>query len=105
MQTANKNDALDNDIADDAGTNSDSDSAWSVQPTGTAGGAVQGVESWFSWDTNPLYAVLHESIYCQGAPSQWAAQRVRDASFAAAFDAVKAANANLPVMFTGVACQ
>lgn len=62
---------------------------------------MQGVETWFSWDTNPLYAVLHESIYCQGAASQWAAQRVRDASFADAFDALKAAKQNLPVMFTG----
>ena len=30
-----------------------------------------------SWDTNPLYALLHESIYCQGAASNWSAQRIR----------------------------
>lgn len=30
-----------------------------------------------AWDTNPLYALLHESIYCQGAASSWAAHRIR----------------------------
>ena len=68
---------------------------------GLRAACVQGVENWFAWDTNPLYAVLHEAIYCQGAASQWAAQRVRDASFADAFDALKTARANQPVMFTG----
>lgn len=28
--------------------------------------------------TNPIYAILHESIYCQGTASQWSAHRVRD---------------------------
>ncbi|WP_299694709.1 alpha/beta fold hydrolase [uncultured Vibrio sp.] len=27
--------------------------------------------------TNPIYAILHESIYCQGAASNWSAHRVR----------------------------
>ena len=27
--------------------------------------------------TNPLYAVLHEACYCQGAASRWAAERLR----------------------------
>lgn len=30
---------------------------------------------WFSWDTNPLYSVIHEVIYCQvggeEAGSRW----------------------------------
>jgi hypothetical protein len=26
---------------------------------------VMQIENWLSFDTNPLYAVLHESIYCQ----------------------------------------
>ncbi|KAG2483829.1 hypothetical protein HYH03_017352 [Edaphochlamys debaryana] len=61
-------------------------------------------ESWHSWDTNPLYALLHEPIYCQGndSASRWAADRVRDSEeFSAAFDAVAAANEGRPVMFTG----
>lgn len=54
-----------------------------------------------SWDTNPLYAVLHESIYCQGAASNWAAHKVRENEFQDDFDAVKAANEGRPVQFTG----
>ncbi|EFN50920.1 hypothetical protein CHLNCDRAFT_141711 [Chlorella variabilis] len=52
-------------------------------------------DSWMSWDTNPLYALLHESIYCQGAASNW------ETEFAKDFDAVALANAGQPVMFTG----
>ena len=29
------------------------------------------------FDTNPIFAVLHEAIYGQGAATRWAAQRVR----------------------------
>ena len=32
------------------------------------------------WDTNPLYAIMHESIYCCGGSSNWAAHRVREVS-------------------------
>lgn len=28
--------------------------------------------------TNPIYAILHESIYCQSSSSNWSAHRVRD---------------------------
>jgi hypothetical protein len=55
--------------------------------------AVRAYEAWMSWDTNPLYALLHEAIYCQGAASSWAAQRVREQQFAADFDAVAQAQA------------
>jgi pimeloyl-ACP methyl ester carboxylesterase len=37
------------------------------------------VENATSFVDAPLYALLHESIYCQGEASRWAAQRVRDA--------------------------
>ncbi len=30
------------------------------------------------FDTNPIYAVLHEAIYCQGFASNWSAQRIRE---------------------------
>ncbi|MFQ6371768.1 alpha/beta fold hydrolase [Shewanella sp. YIC-542] len=30
-----------------------------------------------SYHTNPLYVLLHEAIYCQQAPSAWAAERIR----------------------------
>lgn len=37
----------------------------------------QEFDAWMAWDTNCLYAVLHEAIYCQGAASNWAAHRIR----------------------------
>jgi pimeloyl-ACP methyl ester carboxylesterase len=38
---------------------------------------LAGVQAAVSFAANPLYALLHEPIYAQGAPTQWAAQRVR----------------------------
>ncbi|XP_061360162.1 uncharacterized protein LOC133304183 isoform X2 [Gastrolobium bilobum] len=57
-------------------------------------------EKWLSFDTNPLYAILHESIYCQGSPSRWSASRIRT-EVEDKFDAIKAAREGLPVLFTG----
>ena len=31
-----------------------------------------------SYLTNPIYAILHESIYCQSQASEWSAHRVRN---------------------------
>ncbi|KAF8380165.1 hypothetical protein HHK36_027648 [Tetracentron sinense] len=61
---------------------------------------LKAFENWLSFDTNPLYALLHESIYCQGAPSQWSAKRIR-AEHENRFDAIKAAKEGHPVPFTG----
>ena len=47
----------------------------------------------------PLYAVLHEACYAQGAATGWAAQRVR-AEFPA-FDPVAAVEDEAPLLFTG----
>ncbi|KAD7477085.1 hypothetical protein E3N88_00221 [Mikania micrantha] len=57
-------------------------------------------EKWLSFDTNPLYALLHESIYCQGAASRWAAHQVRT-EHENKLDAVKAAKEGRPVFLTG----
>ncbi|XP_057533628.1 uncharacterized protein LOC130811368 [Amaranthus tricolor] len=57
-------------------------------------------DSWMSFNMNPLYVILHELIYCQGAPSKWAAQRIREAK-GSQFDAVTAAKEGRPVYFTG----
>ncbi len=54
-----------------------------------------GVEAATSFTVNPLYVVLHEPCYCQGAASRWAAHRLR-AEFPA-FDL----DAGGPVRFTG----
>jgi pimeloyl-ACP methyl ester carboxylesterase len=48
-----------------------------------------------SFDTNPLYALLHEACYAQGGATGWAAERVR-AEFPAFADP-----AHRPVAFTG----
>jgi pimeloyl-ACP methyl ester carboxylesterase len=47
----------------------------------------------------PLYALLHEPCYAQGAATRWAAQRVR-AEFRE-FDALAALDTGGPVLFTG----
>ncbi|KAI8545056.1 hypothetical protein RHMOL_Rhmol07G0012900 [Rhododendron molle] len=57
-------------------------------------------EKWSDYDTNPIYALLHESIYCQGASSRWSAHRIRAAE-GVQFDAIKAAKEGRPVLFTG----
>lgn len=38
---------------------------------------LKGVDAMTSYDTNPIYALLHEAIYLQGAASRWSADRVR----------------------------
>ena len=38
---------------------------------------LRGVENLLAFDTNPIYALLHEPIYCQGMASNWSAERVR----------------------------
>ncbi|XP_059459072.1 uncharacterized protein LOC132188590 isoform X2 [Corylus avellana] len=57
-------------------------------------------EKWLAFDTNPLYALLHESIYCQGASSRWSAHRIRS-EYEEKFDAIKASSKGCPVLFTG----
>ncbi|MDF2153011.1 alpha/beta fold hydrolase [Vibrio sp. CAU 1672] len=48
-----------------------------------------------NFQTNPIYAILHESIYCQGFASNWSAQRVRQAHDAFNYQPGK------PFYFTG----
>ncbi len=53
---------------------------------------AKGFEGQMAWDSNPLYVLMHESIYSQGAASNWAAHRVREEpEFAEVFDAASAA--------------
>ncbi|ODQ64983.1 alpha/beta-hydrolase [Nadsonia fulvescens var. elongata DSM 6958] len=61
-----------------------------------------------SFDTNPIYALLHESIYCQHNPSLWSADRLRFSESNNDFfnwekgdaKALELSN-NLPLYFTG----
>lgn len=39
-----------------------------------------------NFQTNPIYAILHESIYCQGFASNWSAHRVRQSHQAFAYE-------------------
>lgn len=38
---------------------------------------LRGFENAFSFETNPIYAILHEAIYCEGVASNWSAERIR----------------------------
>ena len=52
-----------------------------------------------SFAAAPLYAVLHEACYAQGAATRWAAHRIR-AEFAE-FDPAAAVAGDAPLLFTG----
>ena len=52
-------------------------------------------ENFLWFETNPIYAILHESIYCEGVASNWSAERVR--SEYREFEIVH----DQPVFFTG----
>ena len=58
-----------------------------------------------AFDTNPIYAMLHESIYCNGGgASAWAAERAIRERFPGEFDVAEAAASDDPsrlVLFTG----
>ncbi|QDZ21412.1 alpha/beta-hydrolase [Chloropicon primus] len=62
-------------------------------------------DSLISIDTNVIYAILHESIYCsEGGPSGWAAESVRkeyEVNECRNFDASWAIANDEPVFFTG----
>jgi pimeloyl-ACP methyl ester carboxylesterase len=57
------------------------------------------VHGQLTFATGPLYAVLHEPCYAQGAATRWSAQRVR-AEFAD-FDPGPALDGERPLLFTG----
>ena len=56
---------------------------------------LRGFENLFSFDTSPIYALLHESIYCEHSASNWSAERIRQEY--PQFDSAS----NERIMFTG----
>lgn len=56
------------------------------------------LEAQESFDSNVIYALLHEPIYCSGQASNWSAERVRASYPAFSLDAV---STDAPVFFTG----
>lgn len=56
---------------------------------------LRGFENSLWFETNPIYAILHESAYCEETASNWSAERVR--SEYAEFEITR----DKPVFFTG----
>lgn len=57
-------------------------------------GFKRSIENFLNFDTNPIYALLHEPAYCEGAASKWSADRVRKE-----FDEFD--SQNKPILFSG----
>jgi pimeloyl-ACP methyl ester carboxylesterase len=86
------------------GSSTGSDELHYLLETAFAGGQLSDVflhtvQEQLSFARAPLYAVLHEPCYAQGAATRWSAQRVR-AEFAE-FDAGPALDGGEPLLFTG----
>ncbi|RKP20016.1 proline iminopeptidase, partial [Rozella allomycis CSF55] len=47
---------------------------------------LNSIQNMLPYETNPLYALLHESIYCQNRSSSWSAQRVYERYFRDTFE-------------------
>eukprot|EP00923_Selenidium_pygospionis_P048164 GHVN01082966.1.p1 GENE.GHVN01082966.1~~GHVN01082966.1.p1 ORF type:complete len:351 (-),score=43.30 GHVN01082966.1:18-1070(-) len=85
------------------------ESAWTTVPAGAKGGDdkklsftfLKSVESSQPFETNPLFAVLHEAIYCDGPSVQslWAAERVFDTL--SEMDWETRLDTDEPIYFTG----
>ena len=78
--------------------------AWDVPGEALSYAFLKGTEDAHAFDTNPMYAVLHESIYCNGGgASGWAAERAL-AERGGEFDAaavLAGSDETAPVFFTG----
>lgn len=64
-------------------------------------GLLDSVQRTQSFDTNPIYAVLHEPIYCQGRMASWSAHRVIQKNDRFDWGKVKLMPDDVPIYFTG----
>ncbi|KAI9314925.1 Alpha/Beta hydrolase protein [Dichotomocladium elegans] len=64
---------------------------------------LSAIQSLQSFDTNVFYCILHESIYCQGEPSQWTAEKLlMEEPFKSQFEwRLDALRPDQPIYFTG----
>ncbi|KAK1217229.1 hypothetical protein PQX77_020119 [Marasmius sp. AFHP31] len=63
---------------------------------------LQTIQGSQSFDGNPIYAILHEPIYCQGKAPNWAAKRVTQQYDQFSWQKVKSlADDSIPLWFTG----
>ncbi|KIJ20795.1 prolyl aminopeptidase [Paxillus involutus ATCC 200175] len=63
-------------------------------------GLLNSVQTKQSFDTNPIYAILHEAIYCQNRAANWSAHRILKAHQEFQWDVVKTLE-DTPIYFTG----
>jgi pimeloyl-ACP methyl ester carboxylesterase len=64
-------------------------------------GLLDSVQRAQSFDTNPIYAVLHEPIYCQGRMAGWSAHRAIQKNDKFNWKKVKLMSDDVPIYFTG----
>ncbi|KAG1746723.1 alpha/beta-hydrolase [Suillus paluster] len=64
-------------------------------------GLLDSVQGTQSFDTNPIYAVLHEPIYCQGRTASWSAHRIIQKNDKFVWGKVKHMSDDVPIYFTG----
>ncbi|KAJ6499243.1 alpha/beta-hydrolase [Mycena sanguinolenta] len=62
---------------------------------------LQIIESNYSFDGNPIYAILHEPLYCQGIAPKWSAARVLRQHSQFSWAHVKSLTDSEPVYFAG----
>ncbi|KAK7036485.1 hypothetical protein VNI00_011682 [Paramarasmius palmivorus] len=62
---------------------------------------LQTVESNQSFDGNPIYAILHEPIYCQGRAANWSADRIVKKNDKFSWQHIKSLADTEPLYFTG----
>ncbi|KAF6746774.1 alpha/beta-hydrolase [Ephemerocybe angulata] len=59
------------------------------------------IEQEHGFDENPLYAILQEPIYCQGAPARWAAKRAFESETQFSWNHVKSLSDSEPLYLLG----
>ncbi|KAG2749147.1 alpha/beta-hydrolase [Suillus brevipes Sb2] len=64
-------------------------------------GLLDSIQQSQSFDANPIYAVLHEPIYCQGRMASWSAHRVIQKNDRFIWGKVKLMPDDVPIYFTG----
>ncbi|KAJ3565185.1 hypothetical protein NP233_g7803 [Leucocoprinus birnbaumii] len=62
---------------------------------------LQSIQQAQSYDGNPLYAILHEAIYCQGQSSRWSAERAISQHAQFSWAHVKGLGSSELLLFTG----
>jgi len=63
--------------------------------------ALQTIEHSQSFDGNPIYAIIHEPVYCQGQAPRWSADRVVQNVPQFSWAQVQKLSADEPLYFTG----